>query len=52
LTGVIAITCTTNGIIVAGVNTVTVAADAATVDRAGNLVDQTGTNESVAMYAG
>ena len=52
LTGVIAITCTTNGTIVAGVNTVTVAADAATVDRAGNQVDQTGTNESVAMYAG
>jgi hypothetical protein len=52
LTGVIAITCTTNGTIVAGVNTVTVAADAATVDRAGNLVDQTGTNETVAMYAG
>jgi hypothetical protein len=52
LTGVIAITCTTNGTIVAGVNTVTVAAHADTVDRAGNQVDQTGTNESVAMYAG
>ena len=52
LTGVIAITCTTNGTIVAGVNTVTVAASADTVDRAGNQVDQTGTNESVAMYAG
>ena len=52
LTGVIQITCTTNGVIVAGVNTVTVAANAATVDRAGNQVDQTGTNESVAMYAG
>jgi len=52
LTGVIAITCTTNGTIVPGVNTVTVAANAATVDRAGNEVDQTGTNETVAMYAG
>ena len=52
LTGVIAITCTTNGTIVPGVNTVTVAAHADTVDRAGNQVDQTGTNETVAMYAG
>jgi putative cell wall-binding protein len=52
LTGVIAITCATTGTIVAGVNTVTVAASADTVDRAGNQVDQTGTNESVAMYAG
>jgi putative cell wall-binding protein len=52
LTGVIQITCATNGTIVAGVNTVTVAAHADTVDRAGNQVDQTGTNESVAMYAG
>ena len=52
LTGSIAITCTTNGVIVPGVNTVTVAANADTVDRAGNQVDQTGTKESVAMYAG
>ena len=52
LTGSIAITCTTNGTIVPGVNTVTVAAHADTVDRAGNQVDQTGTKESVAMYAG
>ncbi len=52
LTGVIQITCATNGTIVPGVNTVTVAAHADTVDRAGNQVDQTGTKETVAMYAG
>jgi hypothetical protein len=52
LTGVIQITCATNGTIVPGVNTVTVAASGDTVDRAGNQVDQTGTNETVAMYAG
>ena len=52
LTASIAITCTTAGTIVPGINTITVAAHADTVDRAGNQVDQTGTKESVAMYAG
>ena len=52
LTGVLQITCQTAGALTAGVDTITVAANANTVDRAGNQVDQTGTNESVALFAG
>ena len=52
LTGSIQILCDTNETIVAGVDTVTVAANALTVDRAGNQVDQTGTKETVAIYPG
>ena len=52
LTGVLQITCQTAGALTAGVDTITVAANADTVDRAGNQVDQTGTNESVALFAG
>ena len=52
LTGSIQITCLTGDTITPGVNTVTVAANADTIDRAGNQVDQTGTNETVAIFAG
>jgi len=52
LTGSIQITCDTNETIIAGVDTVTVAANAGTVDRNANQVDQTGTKETVAIYPG
>ena len=52
LTGSIQITCDTNETVVVGVDNVTVAANAATVDRNANQVDQTGTKETVAIYAG
>ena len=52
LTGVIQITCATGGTLVSGVNTMTIAADNATVDRNGNQVDTTGNKNVVAIFAG
>ena len=52
LTGVLQITCATNGTLVSGVNTMTIAANADTVDRNGNQVDTTGNKNVVAIFAG
>ncbi len=52
LTGSVAILCNTNETVVAGVDTVTVAANALTVDRAGNQMNTTGAANVTAIYPG
>jgi len=52
LTGILQITCLTNGTLVSGVNTVTVAAAGTTIDRNANQVDTTGSKNVVTIQAG